>query len=105
MSQNNKIRAYDIKREEMLGMKYSTASSRLKKEILFDLVKKLGLNFCYRCNEEITCSEDLTIDHKEAWGVSTNPYEMFFDLENIGYSHPKCNYSNNMQGEPKCKSN
>ena len=99
------IRKYDEKRKEMLGISFSTANSRLKKNILFDFVERLGLNVCYRCNELITCAEELTVDHKEPWGISNNPVETFYDLNNIGYSHPTCNYSNNTKGEPKWTKN
>lgn len=41
------------KKTKQLGMPFGTANGRLKKMILFDLIKKLNLNFCYRCGFEI----------------------------------------------------
>ncbi len=74
-----------------LGMPYGTACARLRKTILFDLVKKLNLNMCYRCKLQIATESDLSIEHKTSWYNSSNPHELFFDLNNISFSHLLCN--------------
>lgn len=79
------------KKAEQLGMPYGTASNILKKKLLFDFVKKSGLNCCYRCGKEINNINDLSIEHKKPWLDAENPVELFFDLENIAYSHLSCN--------------
>lgn len=81
------------KKQKQLGMNPSTAQNRLRKLILFDLIKKLKLNKCYQCGEEITESEHLSIEHKIPWLDSENPKELFFDLNNISFSHLSCNVS------------
>ena len=67
-----------------------TASGRLLKDLLFDFITKSGLTKCYQCNGELT-RETFSIDHKLPWLHSNNPIEMFFDINNIAYSHLKCN--------------
>lgn len=73
------------------GVSFSTAYGRLKREILFDLVKKAGEDACFRCGKKIRHSGELSIDHKEAWGVSDDPKTLFFDINNISFSHTICN--------------
>lgn len=82
----------NAKKSEQLGMSFGTASNRLKKMILFALVKsRSGLDRCYRCGESIESVEELSIEHKEPWLDSDNPKELFFDLQNIAFSHLSCN--------------
>jgi hypothetical protein len=35
--------------------------------------------------------EDFSIDHKTPWLDTDSPVDLFFDLENIAYSHKGCN--------------
>lgn len=81
------------KKTKQLGMNPSTAAHRLKKSILFSFAKKLGYNWCYQCGAEITNIDKFTIEHKQPWLDSENPVEVFFDLDNIAFSHAHCNYS------------
>jgi hypothetical protein len=74
-----------------LGMPQGTASNRLRKSIILMLLKKLNLNFCYQCGEEIEYENDLSVEHKTPWLDSENPIKLFFDLENIAFSHLHCN--------------
>lgn len=78
-------------KEQQLGMTHGKANNILKKRLMFELVKTLKKNVCFRCNELIECSHEFSIDHKTDWLHSDNPLEMFMDLENIAYSHLKCN--------------
>ena len=72
-----------------LGLAIGTASSRLRKRILFALVCELERNICYRCGRTISVVEELTVDHKEPWlDVST---DLFWDLANVAFSHSLCN--------------
>jgi len=57
----------------------------------FDLIKRLNLDLCYRCGYKIEHECELSIEHKESWLDSSNPKKLFFDLENIGFSHLSCN--------------
>lgn len=55
------------------------------------LLKKLKLNFCHQCGSEIESEVELSIEHKVPWQDSDNPVKNFFDLDNIGFSHLRCN--------------
>lgn len=70
-------------------MNPSTAQGRLLRDILFDFVMKEDIT-CFHCQEELT-RETFSIEHKEPWLDSENPVDMFFDIENISYSHLSCN--------------
>lgn len=79
----------NIKKAATLGMPHGTATARLRKNILFYLLKRLKENTCFKCNKEIEIVEDLSIEHKLPWeGRSA---ELFWDLNNIAFSHLKCN--------------
>jgi hypothetical protein len=89
------------KKSIKLGMSSGKAIQILRKMILFDLIKKLNLDICYRCGTNITQIEDLSIEHKIAWLNSEYPKELFFDLTNIAFSHLHCNCSS--QDKSYCK--
>ena len=82
-----------LKKKSQLGMDAGTAAHRLRKLIMFDLLKKLKLNYCYRCGAEIEKIDELSIEHKEPWLDSADPLKLFFDLNNIAFSHLSCNCS------------
>ena len=70
-------------------MPHGTANNRLRKSIMFKYVKMAGENYCFKCGAEIESVGDISIEHKEPWeGVSA---ELFFDLDNVAFSHLKCN--------------
>jgi len=77
------------KKKEQLGMNPSTANGRLLKDLLFDFAVKAG-HVCYRCKKPLD-RETFSIEHMEPWLDSEDPIKLFFDLENIGYSHLPCN--------------
>jgi len=70
-------------------MPFGTAAARLRKLILFSLVKRLNIDDCYRCSKPIDSAGELSIEHKDAW--MDNSAELFWDLENIAFSHLICN--------------
>lgn len=72
-------------------MPQGTAANKLRKSILFSLLKISNLNICFQCNEEIKDISELSIEHKIPWLDSENPKELFFDLNNIAFSHLSCN--------------
>ena len=85
MNKHNKTKS------DQLGMPIGTASARLKKNIMFDLLCRLNENKCYQCGEEIQSAENLSVEHKVPYLHSENPQELFFNLDNIAFSHLKCN--------------
>lgn len=87
MDNNNK------KKNDLLGMPHGTATGRLRKAILFQLVQETNKDICFRCGNKIESIDDLSIEHKTSWQSSKNPVESFFDLKNITFSHLDCNIS------------
>ena len=77
------------RKSAFLGMPHGTANHRLRKRILFDLLQRHGENVCFKCTSKITSAKDLSIEHKQPWeGVSV---ELFWSLDNIAFSHLRCN--------------
>jgi len=81
------------KKQEQLGMPHGTATSQLRKSILFECVQRLDLDNCYRCGEKIQTLREFSIEHKQNWLDSHDPVTLFFDLDNIAFSHLTCNIS------------
>lgn len=79
------------KKREQLGMDVSTASHKLRKLVLFSLVQQTARDVCFRCHTKIETVEDFSIEHKTPWLNSSNPVGTFFDLNNIAFSHLRCN--------------
>lgn len=77
------------KKYEQLGMPLGTAQNRLKKLILFALIQDACLDNCFQCGKKIKKVQDLSIEHKVPW--LDNDVKLFWDLENIAFSHLKCN--------------
>jgi|SRR6478752_4829627 len=87
------------RKAETLGMPHGTANGKLRKSILFKYVSLAGDNFCYQCGAEITSEKEFSIEHKKPWeGISL---DLFFDLDNIAFSHVQCNRPHNPSGGPK----
>lgn len=78
------------KKNEQLGMNYSTASNRLVKDLLFNFIVKANENICYRCGEPMS-RDTFSIEHKTPWLDSEDPLYLYFSLDNIAYSHLSCN--------------
>jgi hypothetical protein len=79
-----------------LGMPHGTASSRLRKMILFHLLQRHDENVCFRCSKKIETADDLSIEHKLPWeGISV---ELFWSLDNIAFSHRYCNLPHRYAG-------
>jgi len=80
------------KREsELFGMSVGAANNKLRKQIMFDLAKRLNLHFCYRCGHEIVHVDQFSVEHMNAWRIASDPVVAFFDLNNIAFSHLRCN--------------
>ena len=85
------------KKKAQLGMNPSTASARLVKDTLWRLIVANGLNQCYRCGEQMT-REDFSIEHKIAWLDSADPIGLYFNQDNISFSHLSCNIKDARNG-------
>jgi len=90
-----------ISKGDFLGVSYGTAQNKLKKLIMFDLLKQQGNNICYRCGKEIETADELSIEHKKAWfNISI---ELFWNLDNVAFSHFTCNSGNHVIGAERDK--
>ena len=76
---------------KQLGMPQGTAANRLRKMIMFSMMIALELDNCWQCGEKIEHVSDLSIEHKIPWLHSDDPIGLYFDLDNIAFSHLKCN--------------
>jgi hypothetical protein len=74
-----------------LGVNPSTAGSALKKQIMFHMAKKLGMDNCFQCGEKIETVKEFSVEHKIPWLHSENAKELYFDIDNIAFSHLSCN--------------
>ncbi len=74
-----------------LSMPYGTANNQLKKNILFQCLQALGKDFCFKCEEKIESSSSLSVEHIQPWEGREGGRELFFDLDNIAFSHLSCN--------------
>ena len=82
-------------------MSYGKACGILRKQIMFDLVKRADLDGCFRCGEKIKEVKELSIEHKENWLHSDDPVELFFNHGNIAFSHLKCNVESSRSRQKK----
>ena len=77
------------RKAEILGMPFGTACNKLRRMVMFELLRRHGENICFKCGKEILRAADLTLEHKEPW-QSAGP-ALFWDLKNIAFSHKQCN--------------
>src|ERR1700756_1607234 len=84
------------RKSAFLGMPHGTACNRLRKMVLFDVLRKHGENVCFKSAEGIATPEELSIEHKEPWeGVSI---VLLWSLENSAFSHLRCNRNQRHEG-------
>lgn len=88
------------RKKEQLGMPWGTACGRLRKKLLFHLLSKCNMNICIRCNTSLL-EEDFTIEHIQPWLGRDN--NLFWDMNNIAFSHKKCNKPHFPSGGKKLK--
>jgi len=84
------------RRSAQLGMPYGTAVSKLRKSLLFSMAQRLNLDSCVRCEQKINKIEEFTIEHILPW-ENVNP-DLFWDLNNIAFSHSRCNIPHKQNG-------
>lgn len=102
MSKKKTSRERVKKYAESIGFNQVAHARRvLMKILMFNYAKRLGLANCYRCKKELELS-DFTIDHIEGWRNKSNAKELFFDVDNIRFSHHSCNSANtSIEKKPK----
>lgn len=80
---------------------YKSAQHILSRMILFDLVQKTNQDNCYGCKEKILNYKELSIEHMKPW-ESRDP-ALFWDLDNIAFSHTVCNKPHKGSSDYKIK--
>lgn len=90
-----------IKKKNQLGESHGTAQHRLLKDILWMLILETGKTRCFCCGQEMT-RETFSIEHKTPWLDSSDPIKLFFDLDNISFSHFKCNVKSARRKQAEC---
>ena len=84
------------KKAATLGIPHGTAVSKLRKNIMFFLLCRLNENVCYRCKKAIQTVDEISIEHIKPWeGISA---DLFWDLQNIAFSHIACNRPHRIPG-------
>ena len=86
------------KKSTQLEMNISTAQGKLVKDILWSLIQQTNQTKCFICNKEMT-RETFSIEHKIPWVDSENPKKLFWDLNNISFSHLSCNIASRRKGK------
>lgn len=79
----------NTRKSAFLGMPYGTASNKLRKMVLFDLLCQMKHNCCFKCKKEIENVDQLSMEHMRPWEGRSK--ELFWDLNNISFSHLRCN--------------
>lgn len=67
----------------------SNARNQLIRMIIFDFICKENI-VCYRCETNMSL-ENYSIEHKIAWLHSEDPVGLYFNLDNVTFSHLQCN--------------
>lgn len=78
------------KKKKQLGMNPSTASGRLVKDLLWSFIQRTSQDKCCKCFEPMS-RETFSIEHLTPWMDSDDPLSLYFDIDNIGFSHLRCN--------------
>ena len=78
------------KKRKQLGMNPSTASHRLVKDLLYEYGIARQHKCCSHCGEPMM-REDFSIEHITPWLDSEDPVKLYFDLNNVDFSHHACN--------------
>jgi hypothetical protein len=79
------------KKKAALGEAYGTARNKLIKNLLFKFMQDSGQDECFQCGCKIQTTREMSIEHKEPWLNAENSVELFYDLDNIAFSHLSCN--------------
>lgn len=87
------------KQAELLGQSFGSANFRLRKNIIFSLLEKHAENRCHVCGLWIDTVDEMTVEHIQPW--ENRSAELFWDLDNIAFSHVKCNKPHSYKGSDR----
>ncbi len=92
--------------KEQLGIDFGKANLRLFKMVVWNMARKSGMDKCSHCKQPIDEPDHLSLEHIEPWR-GTNDREarphLFWDLNNIAFSHMWCNSGSPTRGKGKTK--
>jgi hypothetical protein len=77
-------------KEQQLGDSQGNARNRLQSLLIVDLLNRLKINSCHRCGDAIT-PDSLSFDHIQQWMSASDPVASFYSMDNIAFSHLRCN--------------
>jgi hypothetical protein len=101
----NRHEKSNAKKSSLLGVNISTATARLRKQLLFHYVMLANKHYCFRCGAEIDNIDDFSIEHCAPWMQADDAVGAFFDLNNIAFSHLSCNIAHGSGGYSKIHDN
>lgn len=78
-----------VRKERVLGESWSTANYRLNRDLLHHMVQRMGIR-CYHCGGHMP-RDDFSIEHKINWLNHPDGKRLFFDPDNVTFSHTACN--------------
>jgi hypothetical protein len=87
---------------KLLGHSIGSATTRLRKLLLFDFAGQLKRLTCFRCGKEVTTVEDFSIEHTVPWRSAVDPASVFYDLSTIQFSHLRCNLGAFSRDKTEC---
>lgn len=89
--------------KELLGADYGKLNHQLRSKFIFSLVQRTGRDICYRCGQKIESLDEFSIEHKESYvnKDSETAKKLYFDMNNITFSHLSCNCAASTQGTGK----
>lgn len=85
-----------------LDKSYGAAGTELRKRVIYHLAGKLGMLNCFRCKDEILDVADLSLDHKVPWRKAEDRVATFYDVENVAFSHLRCNSGSYLREKTHC---
>lgn len=94
-----KLMEYLEEYKDLLDGDYAKMNYRLHMRFIFKMIKDLKQNFCFRCKQEIESDDELSLDHKISY-INNDP-KWYFDINNIYYSHNRCNCGESQKGSGK----
>lgn len=88
---------------EQLGQPADKAQAILRRRVMLALIQKAGLDCCARCGARLVDPDDIALDHVVPWRNSQNPKKLFWDLDNVRFSHKHCNIEHSLRRKSKAE--
>jgi hypothetical protein len=79
------------------------AQHYVRRLYLLHLLHLTGKGKCVRCGQLLEDPNDLSLDHIKPWRNQPDAKELFWSIENLGYSHKACNIEASIAPRRKTK--